>query len=99
MSPQGEGDARVAPALHGGRAGGSGGARGPAGPPGGRAAEGAGDQGGGEEDEGGDRRAADTSQNVPEGEAESTESAVNRACSAGPGTYLPIEIFRVIGRV
>ena len=28
-----------------------------------------------------------------------TEPAVSRACSAGPGPYLPIGIFRVIGRI
>ena len=27
------------------------------------------------------------------------ESAVSRACSAGPGPYLPIRIFRVVGRI
>ena len=64
---QREGDARDAAALHGGRTGGAGGQGGPAGQAGGGAAEGAGDQGGREEDEGGNRRAADSPEDVPEG--------------------------------
>ena len=66
-SSQREGDARDAAALDGGRAGGAGGPGGPAGQTGGGTAEGAGDQGGREEDEGGDSRAADSSEDVPEG--------------------------------